>query len=127
MNDLTGTNKTEREKPITTHRLKAGGERKLLSLLGFAARARKLIAGSDLTRDGIRRGSVLVAVIASDAAENTRKRITDAGAYYDVDILLTDIKSGDLGHQIGKSGSTAVIGITDMSFAKGIMALFDEN
>lgn len=126
MNDLTGTNRTEREKPATTHRLKDGGEKKLLSLLGFAARARKLIVGSDLTRDGIRHGSVLVAVVASDAAENTRKRITDAGTYYYVDVLLTGIKSGDLGHQIGKSGNTAVIGVTDMNFAKGIMALFDE-
>ena len=51
MNDFS-ENKTERtgdrrERPVVTHKLKTGKEEKLLSLLGFAARARKLIAGTE--------------------------------------------------------------------------------
>ena len=105
---------------------KAGKEEKLLSLLGFAARARKLIAGTDLTRDGVRRGSVIIAVVAGDASENTKKRITDAGSYYETDVVLTGISSAEIGHRIGKPGAAAVVGVTDMNFANGIAALTDE-
>ena len=117
MNDFS-ENKTER----TDDRR----EEKLLSLLGFAARARKLIAGTDLTRDGVRRGSVIIAVVAGDASENTKKRITDAGSYYETDVVLTGISSAEIGHRIGKPGAAAVVGVTDMNFANGIAALTDD-
>ena len=38
------------------HTMRAGSEQKLLGLLGFAARARKLVCGTDQCRDEIRRG-----------------------------------------------------------------------
>lgn len=130
MNDFS-ENKSERtddrrERPVVTHKLKTGKEEKLLSLLGFAARARKLIAGTDLTRDGVRRGSVIIAVVAGDASENTKKRITDAGSYYETDVVLTGISSAEIGHRIGKPGAAAVVGVTDMNFANGIAALTDD-
>ncbi|MBQ8510210.1 MAG: ribosomal L7Ae/L30e/S12e/Gadd45 family protein [Clostridia bacterium] len=119
--------KTE-EKPFEgLHVLRAGSEKKLLGLLGFAARARKLVCGTDLCRDAIRRGQVPLVLIAADASANTKKRIIDACKYYDNDLCVLTIGSAELSRQIGKTANIAVVGLTDMNFIHGISALFDGN
>ena len=107
------------------HTLRQGSEKKLLSLLGFAARARKLVCGTDLCRDEIRRGRLPLTVVAGDASDNTKKRIADACRYYGADMCIVPISSLDLSDRIGKSGNIAVIGVTDMNFVNGIAALFE--
>ena len=107
------------------HVLRSGTEKKLLGLLGFAARARKLICGADLCRDAIRRGQIPLVLVASDASANTLKRITDACKYYETDLCQVPIPASDLSKQIGKTASIAVIGVTDMNFVNGIAALFE--
>ena len=57
--------------------LREGTEGKLLGLLGFAARARKLVTGTDLCRDEVRRGRLPLVLVAGDASNNTKKRISD--------------------------------------------------
>lgn len=109
------------------HSLKVGGERKLLSLLGLAARGRKLVCGTDLCRDSIRRGNAILTIVASDASANTKKRIIDACKYYESDMCIAPISSSELSHQIGKTGEIMVISITDIHFADGIAALFDDS
>ncbi len=109
------------------HILKDGCEKKLLSLLGFAARARKIVSGTDLCRDEVRRGKLPLVIVASDASDNTFKRIFDACNYYDTDLCRVPISSADLACQIGKLSSIAVVGVNDMNFVNGITALFEEN
>ncbi len=108
------------------HTLRQGSEKKLLGLLGFASRARKLVCGTDLCRDSIRRGNVILALVASDASANTVKRIKDACNYYSTDMCIVNIPSSVLSNQIGKTANIAVIGVTDINFANGIAALFDK-
>ena len=108
------------------HTLRSGAEKKLLGLLGFAARARKLVCGADLCRDAIRRGQLPLAIVAADASANTVKRITDACSYYSTDMCQVPIPSSVLSKQIGKMADIAVIGVTDMNFVRGIAALFNE-
>lgn len=107
--------------------LRAGSEKKLMSLLGFAARARKLVCGTDLCRDEIRRGRLPLVIVAADASANTKKRIADACRFYGADMLAAPIPSFDLSRQIGKSASIAVVGVTDMNFVNGIAALFESD
>ena len=57
------------------HSIGQEGAKKLLGMLGFAARARKLVCGTDLCRDEIRRGKLQLVLVASDASQNTKKRI----------------------------------------------------
>lgn len=115
------------EQSNNLHTLKGGCEKKLLSLLGFAARARKIVSGTDLCRDEVRRGKLPLVIVAADASANTFKRIFDACNYYDTDICKVPISSADLSKQIGKLSNIAVIGINDMNFVNGITALFEEN
>ena len=59
---------------------------KLLSLLGFAARARRLVFGTELCRDAARAGQSSLVVIAAEASQNTKKRVVDACKYYGCDV-----------------------------------------
>ena len=108
------------------HHIGVGGKKKLLGLLGFASKARKLVCGTDLCRDEIRRGKIPLALVASDASANTKKRITDACKYYDADMCHIPLTASELSDRIGKTGNIAVVGVTDMNFVNGIVALFDD-
>ena len=112
--------------PNEFHVLKGGSEKKLMSLLGFAARARKLVCGTDLCRDEIRRGNLSLVIVADNASANTKKRIADACRYYGADMCIAPITSLELSHQIGKSANIAVVGVTDANFINGIAALFED-
>ena len=116
---------TQRESFEGLHVMKHGCEKKLLGLLGFAARARRLVCGTDLCRDAVRQGKVLLVLAASDASPNTVKRIVDACKYYKTDFCQVPVSSDILSSQIGKASSIAVIGVTDANFVSGITALFE--
>ena len=107
------------------HALPVEKGQKLLGILGFAARARKIVCGTDLCRDEIRRGRLPLVMVASDASANTKKRITDACKYYGTDVCLIPITANELSSRIGKTASIAVIGVTDMNFVNGITALYE--
>ena len=50
-----------------------------LSLLGLCKKAGRLTSGVPLVCDAIREGHVRLVVYAAGAAENSTKRVTDAG------------------------------------------------
>ncbi len=94
---------------------------KALSLLGLAARARKIISGEEQVVKGIQQGNVFYVIIAEDASDNSRKKITDKCSFYD--IPFNEIFDRDkLGHSIGKESRIAV-GITDQGFSKQLEKL----
>jgi ribosomal protein L7Ae-like RNA K-turn-binding protein len=125
MSDNIEKNDTRADSDVM-HYFRAGTEKKLLSLLGFAARARKVIAGADLCRDAIRRGHAIITIITADASQNTKKRIMDACNYYGSEMCITTLSSSEISKQIGKTGDIAVAAVTDINFANGIAALFDK-
>ena len=96
---------------------------KLLSLLGFAARARRLVFGTELCRTAARAGQISLVVIAADASPNTKKRVVDACKYYGCDVCQSAVPSSILASRLGKSGVTAVVGLSDHNFIAGITAL----
>lgn len=107
------------------HTIGKDGAKKLLGLLGFAARARKLVCGTDLCRDEIRRGRIPLVLVADDASANTKKRIIDACKYYGTDMCHIPVTASELSDRIGKTGNIAVVGVTDINFVNGIVALID--
>ncbi len=111
----------------TVHAVPAEKAGKLLGLLGFAARARKIVCGTDLCRDEIRRGRLPLVMVASDASDNTKKRISDACKYYEAELCLIPVTASELSSRIGKTASIAVVGVTDMNFVNGISALYDND
>ena len=96
---------------------------KIRSLIGFATKAGKVVFGCEMTVAGVRKhnkNSPRLMICASDASENTKKRIRNCSAYHNVPMLVSEFSSGELSAITGKLHSVAVLGITDEGFVKAI-------
>lgn len=93
-----------------------------MSLLGLAARARKIISGEELVVKEIRNNKAKLVLISKDASQNTYKKITDKAAFYHVPVIEVENRT-DLGHAIGKD-ARVVVAIMDTGFAKSMKSLF---
>ena len=107
-------------------------EERLLRYLGLAARARRVIAGSALICTALQRRASgktpLVVLSAADASENTKKRISDRTAYYEVPHFALSADAAALALAIGKrDGAVAAVGVTEPQLAKAITDLYQEN
>lgn len=90
---------------------------KVYSLLGLASRARKIVSGETLITN-IRNKSVSYVIIAEDASDNTKKKISDKCKSFDVQYSIEG-SSEAISKAIGKYNRMAV-GIIDQGFAKKI-------
>ena len=96
---------------------------KTVSLIGFATKARKLTIGTELTVETVRskkKNGVRLMLCASNASENTKKRVRDCGAYHNVPVLELKETTEELSQITGKLHAVAVIGVTDDGFARAI-------
>lgn len=96
---------------------------KIHSLLGLAMRAGKLVSGEDATMLDLKKGKLILVIVAGDASNNTKKLFNDKTSYRKVNCVELSTKS-DLGISLGKD-SRAVIGIKDRGFANKIIQLMD--
>ena len=104
--------------------------RKILRFLGFAARARKLVAGVPLLCRAMQRGGTampLVVIEAQDTSANTHKRVSDRTAYYGVPCYRIGVSAQALANAVGKrDGVIAAVGVTDASLAQAVLDLLAE-
>lgn len=87
------------------------------NLLGLASRARKIVTGETIIAK-LRSRDISLVIVASDASDNTKKKISDKCTYYNVEYII-DGTIDELSNAIGKSNRVAV-GIADRGFAKKI-------
>lgn len=93
-----------------------------LNLLGLAVRARKVISGTEITINGIRKGEVKLVVVASDCSDRTKKDLHNKASYYNVPVVDT-LDSEVLKTAIGRDRK--VMGIIDLGFAKRLKEIMD--
>lgn len=86
------------------------------SLLGLANRARKIVSGEGLVVKEVQLKRAKLVLLAQDASENTKKKITDKCSYYHIPLLLVEDRY-TLGQAIGKD-ARVVVAVTDDGFAK---------
>lgn len=99
--------------------------KKLLSMIGMAYKAGKIISGEDPVRKAIRKNSVKLLIIAEDASDNTKKRFINSAVYYHVPyfVYLTKAELSDsLGQKI-----RSVASVIDEGFAKHLISLMENN
>lgn len=94
---------------------------KLMSTIGLCRRAGKTVIGSDLAVKALRAGDCKLVLLASDASENTKKRITDKSATYKTRLVCVPLTAEQLGIAVGKSNSVAVVAITDESLSGAVL------
>lgn len=96
---------------------------KFLNLLGLATKAGKLVSGDETTVNAVRKNSVSLVIVATDASEATIKKMKDKCNYYETPILVSCTKA-ELSHAIGKS--RAIIGVSDNGFSRKMRELMKE-
>ena len=95
--------------------------KQILSLLGIATKAGKLVSGEYLVEKAVKEMKAYLVVIAEDASDNTKKHFSDMCAYRNIEILITSEKSM-LGKHTGKQ-ERASVGILDRGFAEKLISI----
>lgn len=93
-------------------------KRKVLGLVGLGLRGRLAVVGVQMVREAAKRGRLEVALVASDAAQNSLDKISPLLGARGVPVIGA-FSAAELGDVAGRE-SVAVIGVTDVGLAKGI-------
>ncbi|MBQ7294081.1 MAG: hypothetical protein IJW79_10130 [Clostridia bacterium] len=97
---------------------------RLMRLIGLAARAGKLVYGTPMVCEALRRKQPIYYVFrAEGVSANTKKRMDDKCEFYNVRLVDLELDMSEFAHRLGKSGELAVAALTDEDFAKGIEKL----
>ncbi len=97
---------------------------KLLSTIGLCARARKLVMGTPMVCEALRRGGKtppLAVLEASDTSANTHEKLLSKCAYYKIPLYRLPASTAELGHAIGKSGLVAAVAPTDPHLLQALL------
>ena len=92
---------------------------KVLSLLGLAKRAGKVIVGTDAVISKLQVNDLHLIFIAKDSSLATIDKIEKKAFYYNVRIIKS-FTSDEISNAIG-SNNNKVIGISDLGFAKAMI------
>lgn len=91
---------------------------RILSYLGFAKKAGKLVSGAGNCENAVKSKKALLVLISGTASANTQKHFSDMASYRSIPIYILD---GDrLGSAIGKEEHKTVC-ITDAGFAGAVI------
>lgn len=95
--------------------------KKILGLMGLAARARKICFGADSVETQIKRKKVYLVIIAKDASARTKEKFKNIGKDYEIPIMIEG-EIEVLSKAIGKANK-AIIGIEDSNLASEIQKI----
>jgi ribosomal protein L7Ae-like RNA K-turn-binding protein len=98
----------------------AAAERRLLALVGLGMRSRGVVIGVDQVKAAAKGGSLALAVVASDAARNSREKLLPLLAARQVTVLQGPSAEA-LGAALGR-GPTVAVGVVDRALANGMRA-----
>lgn len=94
----------------------------VLSMIGLAKRAGKVVSGEFSTEKAIKEKKAKLVIVSEDASNNTKKLFNNKCAFYKVPIIMYSDKES-IGHALGQSMRTSV-GIIDDNFAQAIIEKF---
>lgn len=96
---------------------------KLLTLLGFASKARKLSFGMDPSIYSVQHKKAYVALAARDVSDKSFKEIKFFCDKFEIPLYTLEIEMEQLSHAIGKKAG--IISINDDGFAKAVSSIFE--
>ncbi|MDQ3556759.1 MAG: L7Ae/L30e/S12e/Gadd45 family ribosomal protein [Gemmatimonadota bacterium] len=99
----------------------AAAERRVLEMLGLAARAGALVTGTDAVRRSVREGAVQVVLLATDASPTQRQKLLPLLQARGVESLLRFSRER-LGAAVGR-GAVSAVGVCNEGFARRIAEL----
>jgi ribosomal protein L7Ae-like RNA K-turn-binding protein len=95
-----------------------------LGLLGMATRAGALVPGTERVREAARAGTLRLAVMASDASDNSRGKLLPLLTARGISHVIR-YERNELGAAVGR-GPLSAVGVVDRAFADRLLALLDD-
>lgn len=92
--------------------------RKAASMLSLSKRAGRLISGEDTVLMSIRDKSCILVIVAEDASDNTKKKITQRCESNGIEYIIKNTRE-ELSSAVGMYNRT-VFAVTDSAFAQKI-------
>jgi ribosomal protein L7Ae-like RNA K-turn-binding protein len=109
-------------------------ENKIISLLGFAAKAGRACFGTDKICDEIRRHGSNddysrfisgIVIMSSDISGNAQKRLVNCCRNYHAKCIKTDYTSETLGQKLGRSSDAVAVAVFDNTFKTALLKEMD--
>ncbi|HVA58661.1 MAG: ribosomal L7Ae/L30e/S12e/Gadd45 family protein [Gemmatimonadaceae bacterium] len=97
--------------------------RRVLGLVGLGVRARNATVGVEQVRAAAKKGTLVLVLVASDAAENSLDKLLPLMRARHIP-TIEGLAAAELGTAAGRV-QTAAIGIVDRSLAKGILGVVE--
>ena len=97
--------------------------KKILGLLGLAARARKIAFGADSVENELKARKIKLIIVAEDSSERTKEKFSKLSEEYNVPIIIKG-NIDELSKTIGKNNK-AIIGIKDINLSNEIIKIND--
>ncbi|HWR07314.1 L7Ae/L30e/S12e/Gadd45 family ribosomal protein [Sporomusa sp.] len=99
-------------------------EQKLMSLLGLAQKAGKVVSGDFAVQGALKSGKARLLIIAKDASNSTKKEYQYQAEFRNIAVYCA-LSKDQLGNSIGKALRAAVV-ITDEGFVKLVVKALEE-
>ncbi len=96
---------------------------KLLTLLGFASKARKLSFGMEGSIYSIKNGFAKLGIVASDISDKSKKEVKFFCDKNNVSFIEIDFKIEELSHAVGKKAG--ILSVNDKGFADSIYRIYE--
>jgi ribosomal protein L7Ae-like RNA K-turn-binding protein len=97
---------------------------RVLSLLGMATRAGAVVPGTERVREAARAGTLRLAVMASDASENSRGKLLPLLTARGISHVIR-YERNELGAAIGR-GPLGAVGVVDTALADRLLTLMHD-
>ena len=109
--------------PADIPQIPDSAEKKVLSWIGMATKANKIVSGEFATERAVKTGKATLVFVSGDASANTKKKFRNSCMFYEVPLYsITDKES--LGKAMGKEMRSSVA-IVDPGFAEAILKVLD--
>ena len=96
---------------------------KILGLLGLTRKAGKIVFGTEMVIDAIKKDRVKLLLVATDAAERTKKNFEMIAIEKKIPIRVIE-SIEEISKAIGQQNK-AILGITDINFSKEMIKCID--
>ena len=98
---------------------------KVFGLLSIAAKAGKVVSGSDTAMEEIKKKRARLVILSEDASANTRKLFQDKSSYREIPLTIYG-HSEELGRAIGRT-PRVVVCVLDEGLSKSILKVTRES
>lgn len=99
--------------------------KKVLLMLGLAARSRNVASGGFATENAVKSGKAYLVIVPEDASDNTKKKFRNMCEFYEVPFYQFG-EMEMLGHSIGKQERTS-LAVLNEGFADSIQKHLEDS